>query len=232
MKILIVEDEPPIAEHIERCLRRLLAPGAPRVRLAFTLEEARDRLRAEPFDLCLLDLNLSGSSGYDLLQEALALPPRVIIVSAHAEQAITAFEYGVVDFVPKPFTLERLGKALERARARRPGPGRAKYLAYRLGRESRLLEVAAVAYFKGARVFVEARLRDGGRVLLEKHLNRLELVLPPSFLRVHRSYIVAIDLIDRFGRGPSSQPFLRLKDGTLLPVSRRRYPALRRRFAG
>jgi two-component system response regulator LytT len=230
MNILIVEDEPPIAAYIERCTRSLLQPRPCRIDAVHTLEEARARLRRQPVDLCLLDLNLSGASGYELLREALALPPRVIIISAHAEQAVTAFDYGVVDFVPKPFTLQRLQKALERARARKPGPARTKYLVYRLGPAHRLLAIAAVGYFRATRMFVEAHLRDGRRVLLEKHLNQLERMLPDAFVRVHRSYIVPIDFVDHFRSGRGAPPRLQLKDGTVRPVSRARYKALRQLF--
>jgi two-component system response regulator LytT len=230
VNVLIVEDEPPIAAYIERCTRSLLQPQHCRIEAVHTLEEARARLRGEPVDLCLLDLNLSGASGFELMKEALALPPRVIIISAHAEQAVTAFDYGVVDFVPKPFTLQRLQKALERASARKPDPARTKYLVYRLGPENRLLDIAAVAYFKATRAFVEAHLRDGRRVLLEKHLNQLERMLPDSFVRIHRSYIVAIDQIDHYRSGQGARTLLHLLDGTVLPVSRYRYKALRQLF--
>jgi two-component system response regulator LytT len=230
VRILIVEDEPPIAAYIERCARDLLRPLPCRIDVAHTLEEARARLHGEPVDLCLLDLNLSGASGYDLLKEALARPPQVIIVSAHAEQAITAFDYGVVDFVPKPFTPERLQKALRRARARKPGPARAKYLVHRLGGENRLLPVEEVAYFKASRIFVEAHLAGGRQVLLEKHLNQLERVLPDYFLRIHRSYIINVRHVDHFGHAPDAGHRMQLKDGTVLPISRPRYKVLRRIF--
>ncbi len=230
MKILIVEDEPPIAAYIERCTRALLKPATCRIDTVHTLEEARAHLRSEPVDLCLLDLNLSGANGYDLLQEAMALPPQVIIVSAHAEQAITAFDYGVIDFVPKPFTPERLQKAFRRYRQKKPGPPHTKYLVYRLGYENRLLAIAEIAYFKATRIFVEAHLRDGRRVLLEKHLNQLERILPDSFIRIHRSYIVQIDQIDHFRPEPGARQCMHLKDGTVLPISRYRYKALRQLF--
>jgi two-component system response regulator LytT len=230
VKILIVEDEPPIAAYLERCTRALLQPAACRIAKVHTLEEAKAHLRGEPVDLCLLDLNLSGASGYDLLQEAMALPLQVIIVSAHTEQAITAFDYGVIDFVPKPFTAERLQKAFQRYRQKKQAAPRTKYLVYRLGCENRLLAIAAAAYFKATRIFVEAHLLDGRRVLLEKHLNQLERILPDSFVRIHRSYIVQIDQIDHFLPEQGTRQRLHLKDGTVLPISRNRYKALRQLF--
>ncbi len=226
MRILIVEDEPPIADYIERCTRSLLKEKVRRIDVAYTLEDAGRHLRKQAVDLCLLDLNLSGSDGYDLLKQVLALPSQSIIISAHAEKAITAFEYGVIDFVPKPFTLKRLQKAFDRYLGKGPGSAQMKFLAYRRGSENRLLAVETVIFFKATRVFVEAYLQDGRKILLEKHLNQLERILPAGFLRIHRSYIANISHVDSYRHCGASRYRLQLKDGTFLPISRYRYPAL------
>ena len=227
MRILIVEDEPPIAEYIERCTRFLLKENSPQIFVVYTLEAATHYLQKQGIDLCLLDLNLSGSDGYDLLKQALAMPFQSIIISAHAEKAITAFEFGVVDFVPKPFTPERLQKAFDRYLGKSSAPSQMKYLVYRLGKENRILAVTDVVFFKAIRIFVEAYLADGRKVLLEKHLNRLERILPEDFIRIHRSYIVNIRHIGCYRHCGESRYRLQLKDGTVLPVSRYRYPVLK-----
>ncbi len=227
MRILIVEDEPPIAEYIERCTRLLLKGSIRRIDAVYSLEEARLFLRKNKIDLCLLDLNLSGTDGYDLLKQALAMPFQSIIISAHTEKAVSAFEYGVIDFVPKPFTIERLQKAFDRYLDKSSAPSQMKYLVYRLGKENRLLAVDDVVFFKAIRIFVEAYLGDGRKVLLDKHLNQLEHVLSADFIRVHRSYMVNIHHFDCYQHSGESRYRLQLKDGTVLPVSRYRYPALK-----
>jgi DNA-binding LytR/AlgR family response regulator len=226
MRILIVEDEPPIADDIERCTRALLGERVRSIDVVYTLAEARQRLRNRAIDLCLLDLNLSGADGFDLLKQVLAMPQQIIIVSAHAEKAITAFEYGVIDFVAKPFTRERLQKAFDRYLGKGPGSSHMKYLVYRCGSENRLQEIDQIVFFKASRVFVEAYLEDGRKILLEKHLNQLERILPEGFVRVHRSYIVNIGHVGHYLHCGKSRYRLHLKDGTILPISRTRYPAL------
>ncbi len=228
MRILIVEDEPPIADYIERCTRSLLNDRIRRIDVVHTLDEADFILRKRRVDLCLLDLNLSGTDGYDLLKTAMSMPFLSIIISAHIERAVEAFEFGVIDFVPKPFTVERLQKAFDRYLEISAAPVHAKYLAYRLGHENRLLETRDVSYFKATRVFVEAYLHDGRKVLLDKHLNQLEQVLPDRFFRIHRSYIVNLDHIGSYLHTGASRYRMVLKDGTVLPVSRFRYRALHR----
>lgn len=227
MRILIVEDEPPIAGYIERCTRSLLQGLVKRIDVVYTLEEAERYLQKKAIDLCLLDLNLSGADGYDLLKKTLAMPFQSIIISAHAEKAVSAFEYGVVDFVPKPFTPERLQKAFDRYLGKDAAPAPIKYLAFRLGRESGLLAVETVVFFKAIRIFVEAHLDDGRRVLLNKHLNQLNRFLPDCFFRSHRSYIVNIGHLRCFRPAGKGGYRLQLKDGTMLPLSRARYRALK-----
>ncbi len=222
MRILIVEDEPPIAEDIERTVRSLLGRRVRDVEVCWTLDKALRRLEGEGIDLCLLDLNLSGESGFALLQQAAARPFPTIIVSAHTEQALRAFEYGVLDFVPKPFTRGRWKKALDRCFDRRPpDPGsEARLLVARRGRDNLLVPTAEVLFFKAARCLVEAYLEDGRQILLDKPLDQLEKILPSRFLRVHRSFLVDRDRIASYAHSGGGLYRLRLKNGLDLPLSR------------
>ena len=109
---LIVEDEPPIASSIKQSLDTILKGNDPEFYITHTLREAMTLAENKNFDLCFLDLNLSGESGFDLLNKFTS-SFYTIIISAYSEKAIEAYEYGVIDFVPKPFHLERLKKLLD-----------------------------------------------------------------------------------------------------------------------
>jgi len=222
MRILIVEDEPPIAEDIERSVRAILGDRIEAVETCWTLDKAVRRLEAGRVDLCLLDLNLSGESGFALLQQAVSRPFPVIVVSAHTDQALRAFEFGVLDFVPKPFTRERLRKALDRCFGRRPPEPEAavRTLVVRRGREDILVPVAEVRYFKAARYLVEAHLVGGAQFLLDKPLDLLEKILPPKYVRTHRAYLVDRDRIESIAHRGGGTYRLRMKDGEELPLSR------------
>lgn len=78
------------------------------------LEDAQDSLVSQPVDVMFLDLNLHGKDGFLLLHEQLVQPFHTIVVSANTDRALEAFELGVLDFVGKPFTQERIDKALQR----------------------------------------------------------------------------------------------------------------------
>ncbi|MEO1370054.1 MAG: response regulator, partial [Acidobacteriota bacterium] len=101
---MIVEDEALVARRLRRLLVDIL--GADRVEILWSpdLPDARRRLAdGTRIDALFLDLNLNGRDGFDLLSEAVAGRFETIVVSAHAERAIEAFEYGVLDFIAKPF---------------------------------------------------------------------------------------------------------------------------------
>jgi DNA-binding LytR/AlgR family response regulator len=221
VRILIVEDEPPIAGYIERCVRSILGPMVQDIWSAFSLEGALTALADHPVDLCLLDLNLGGRDGYEVLMRATSHRFQTIVVSAHPEQAIRAFELGVIDFVAKPFGPDRMRLALDRYFGRAKGTAATRYLTFRKHNQTRLLPVADVVYLKAARYLVEANLADGRQELLEKPLHQLERILPEQFVRTHRSYLVRLDQVTSFEHKGGSTYVVKLRNGEVLPLSRR-----------
>jgi len=226
MRILIVEDEPPAAEYIERCIRSIIENKIKNIQISHTLEDAIIYLQKAQIDLCFLDLNLSGEDGYDILRHALSKSFHTIIISAHSDQAIKAFEYGVIDFIPKPFNIERLRKAFDRYFGQAEHHRQTKFLVYRKANKNYLLPIKEVMYFEAARILVEAHLQDRKMELIEKSLNRLEEILPAHFVRIHRSYIVNLNYITSYQHSGRSVYKVLLKDGQTLPISRHRIKAV------
>lgn len=216
MKIAIVEDEAIVAQRLERMIRAIAGADAESIVHAPTLDDAVALFATSRPDLVFLDLNLDGRNGFRLLEDAAAASFQTIVVSAHHEQALRAFDYGVTDFVAKPFSEERLRKAIDRAFGRGGAPGgRARCLAVRKGREIRTIPIERIAFIRGADDFSELHLDDGTSHLHQKTLSALEVVLPPTFARVHRSYIANLART-RGMRGGA----LVLDDGHLLPIGR------------
>lgn len=228
MRLLIVEDEPLAARRLARLCEQQLGPGAPPPRVCASLDEARALLAERDVDVLLLDLNLSGEDGFALLAEAATGAFQTVVVSANTDQALRAFELGVLDFVPKPYTPERLALALARVGSRAVTPLRT--LAVRKGGGVVLVPLDSVAYIQGAGDYAELVLREGGTELSEKSLERLEQLLPADFLRVHRSYLVRLTDIRELVASEGSRTAVELRDGTRLPVGRSRLSALRKRL--
>lgn len=197
-------------------------------RLFEEIDAARAYLDRHETDLLLLDLNLNGRDGFGLLREWVACSFQTIVVSANADRAIEAFEYGVLDFVPKPVCRERLEKALLRASEfQGPAPTALRYFSVRHAGSFRLIEASDVLYLRGAGKYSELVLRDGSTVLHDKSLEQLSLILGPTYSRIHKSYLVELANIEKLKvqRGGKYQAILR--SGHRLPVGRSRYVKLR-----
>ena len=173
-------------------------------------------------DLVLLDLNLNGDNGFDLLATAVSKPFHTIIISAYKDQAITAFEYGVLDFVPKPFNRERLEQALQKIVASEKVK-EAKFLAIKKRQRIQLISVEDVIYIKGAGTYTELFLANGRKELHNKSLEKLEQLLSHSFERVHKSYLLKMSEIKGITVEPGSKYIAELKNGIRIPIGRTKY---------
>ena len=229
MRILIVEDERPIAEYIESMTRECLPDVPLSIRVCFDLEDAVEHLFSQPIDLCLLDLNLHGDDGFRLLEHAAAGSFHTIVISANTDRALEAFRYGVLDFVPKPFDRTRLAEALARLERAHSAHRAMELLAVKVGGAVRLHPLDDVQYFLASGNYVEAHLAGGKCELVEKTMRQLEQILPPNFERTHRSYLVDVRRIAWFGHVAGGRYELRLRDGQVLPLSRDRVRVLKER---
>ena len=231
MRVLIVEDEPLLAQRLERFCREILGDRLESIRTASMFSEASGRLDEAPIDLLLLDLNLHGRDGMQLLASTVAGSFHTIIVSANTEQALRAFEYGVIDFIAKPFSRERLEQALQRVIDREGrAAGAAKFLAVRKLGKVELVEIDRVLYVEGAGAYAELVLEDGRRELHDKTLEKLHALLPPVFERIHKSYVVRWSAVKTLHAQEGSHYEVELRNGLRLPVGRTRYKELREKL--
>ncbi len=113
--VLIVDDEPDLAELLSLTLRRMNL----RTRTAPDVGTAQRLLRGEPFDLCLTDMRLPDGNGLDLVawiqQNRSQLPVAVITAHGNVESAVRALKLGAFDFVSKPLDLGMLRKLVDSA---------------------------------------------------------------------------------------------------------------------
>lgn len=231
MNILLVEDEARIARRLERMTRDYFGARLETLTSCDALPAALHTLATAPPDLLLLDLNLNGQDGFDLLNSVAAGAFHTIIVSAYTDKAITAFAHGVLDFVPKPFTEERLAQAFARlttpARPVSKPENALQFLAVKKQGSLVLIDIQDLRYIKGAGIYTELHLLNGKKELHDKSLEKLAQLLPASFERVHKSYIVCLAQAEKIIVQEGSSYRLLLKNGELLPIGRSRYKELR-----
>ncbi len=233
MKILIVEDERPTAEDIKFIVVKLLGEKNVSVNIQNSLAGAELYLSEKPIDLLLLDLNLHGKNGYDLLKNFAAQSFHTIVVSANTDKAIEAFEYGVLDFIPKPYNEERFRQAFDRFDLKSSnGGGGLKYLSVKKKGKVDLIPIENVKYFKGANVYVEIHQNDGTIELYNKTLDALCQLLPINFHRIHKSFIVPLTLISSIEIHVGGKYEVVLFNGEKLPLSRNYYKTLKEILSG
>ena len=232
MKILIVEDEASIAERIQRMVMEITGESKQFIRIASTFDQAVLYFTENVIDLLLLDLNLNGRNGFQLLQQAVAGSFHTIIISAYQEKAIEAFEFGVLDFVSKPFTYERLQKAFERLEQKSATGNTAKCLAIRKSGNIVLVNTDDVKYIKANGDYSYLYLNDNNKLLHDKSLENLEIILQPIFFRIHKSYVVKLSGIKKIHVSAGSKYEVELIGGELLPVGRTRYKVLKEMLLG
>jgi len=234
MNILILEDEMRIARRLARMTRQYFEYQPARIELCDALPKGLAWLEKHSVDLLLLDLNLNGEDGFTVLQTMVSHSFHTIIVSAYTEKAITAFAYGVLDFVPKPFDEARLFKAFDRLRATAPPPAQhqtLQHLAIRTSGSVKLVPVTQVNRIHGAGNYSELHLFSGQTELHDKSMDALEQLLPSDvFVRIHRSCIIRWQEADKLLIEPGGRYAIRMKNGDLLPVGRSRYKDLRSRL--
>lgn len=231
MQILIVEDEARIARRVERFTREILGDQLSGLTIKPKLSAAMDHILNHPIDVLLLDLNLHGKDGFDLLKTAVAHSFHTIVVSAYRDRAIEAFEYGVIDFIPKPFDIARLGKAFERITDLTQKAGYAtKYLAIKKQGRIHLLGIDDMVYLQGANIYSEVFLQNGKKELYDKSLEKVFQLLPSNFERIHKSYIVNMQQAQEILVHSGSKYELLLKNGEILPIGRTRYKAIKEKF--
>jgi len=222
MRVIIIEDEPPIAEDIEAACLEMFGDRIRQISVFHSLEKSSNYLETHPIDLCLLDLNLHGENGYEILKQAACVAFKTIVISAYTNQAIEAFELGVIDFVPKPFSKERLKKAFERYLGITEKPDKKiKYFVIRRQGKYHLISLRDICYFRSEGYLVEVHLKSGKSELTDKSLSQLEQILPDHFIRIHRSYIVDLREVVSYYHNKGGLYHVILKDETVLPLGRK-----------
>lgn len=225
MNILIVEDITLIAEHIANLVKKYLKNS--HINITHTLEAAALEMGEKNFDLLFLDLNLNGKDGFELLKAATASSFQTIIITANRDQAATAFDYGVFDFISKPILETRFKKAIDRfvngtANCRE----QLKYLGVKKRGTIKLISIDDIIYIKASGNYSEIYTKDHQQHLHDKNLEKLLQILPKTFIKTHRSYIVdqsQIKMVIKHGNGKFS---LQLHDEFSIPLSREIYKNL------
>jgi len=159
-------------------------------------------LHQEQVDILFLDVNLPGIDGLSFLS-TLQRPPRVILTTADPAHALKAFEIGVVDYLVKPYTFERLLRAVSRViGANDPAftsDAAPTHIFLKTGRESVRVAVEDILYIEAFGAISKVYTKTSVLVVSELLADLHQQLPAGAFIRVHKSYIVSRQSITRIG---------------------------------
>lgn len=211
MRIYITEDEPLAAQKLQLFLQKL-GERAEDITIYDSGEKLLEALQIAPFpDLLFLDIQMPGLTGLEVLgrlqEDANQL--KVIITSAYDQYAIDGFNFGVTDYLLKPYTLDRLRQALSKVR---PEP----VINIRCEGRTERIRVQDIVCLESNKDYTCFTLEDGRRLMTLGTLSGFEQQLPESaFARVQRSYIVGLKHVQSY----NSQSVL-LSTGVEVPIGK------------
>ncbi|HMM11161.1 MAG TPA: LytTR family DNA-binding domain-containing protein [Bacteroidales bacterium] len=245
IRTLIIEDEEPARNLLKSFLTQM-----PEIDLIGECSDGFQGLKCiqelQP-DLIFLDIQMPKLTGFEML-ELLDTLPEVVFTTAYDEFAIKAFELNAVDYLMKPFARQRLrqavDKVLERFSIKQSNQAGVEKLIHQMNDTGKPLERIVVK--SGSKIHVlplddiqQIEAQDdyvmihtaSGRFIKKETMQRLETQLPQEhFIRVHRSFIVNINQVQRIEQYGKESYLLILKNGNEVNVSKSRIKELKREF--
>lgn len=201
MKAIAIDDEPIALDII-----RSHASKVPflDLRAEFTdAFKALEYLQKESIDLLFLDIKMPDISGIDFFN-SLSKKPLVIFTTAYSEHAVTSFELDAVDYLLKPFSLARFikgcNKAYELYNYRNNVVETSDHLYVKTGYEQLKVYYEEILYLEASGNYVTFVLKDKNILSRSTFIEAINLLPADKFVRVHRSYLVAANKIDKVER--------------------------------
>ncbi len=203
---LIVDDEPLARNLLSDYVKKI--PYLNLVGTAGNAVNAMEILRRNTIDLIFLDIQMPELTGISMLK-VLQKKPMIIFTTAYSEYALESYELDVVDYLLKPITFERFLKAVEKANQRLPstdGPDKTpeklpSFVFVKDGTKLVKINLDEIIYVEGLKDYVTIHTRQQKIVSLQR-LKTLEEQLPSDqFIRIHNSYIIALNAISSVHKG-------------------------------
>jgi DNA-binding LytR/AlgR family response regulator len=222
---LAVDDEPPALDIMKKYIAAI-----PSLQLAGTCcnaVEALAVLQAQAIDLLFLDIQMPQILGTDFLR-TLRQPPRVIFTTAYRKFAVEGFELDAIDYLLKPVSFDRFLKAVNKVmEINLPGSNNQVdfedrknnqeelFINFRVDRKNLRISLSDILYVESLKDYIKVVTRSGN-IITKQSIISLEEVLPrDTFLRIHRSFIVALGKIESYssdvvGIGKKELPISRM----------------------
>ena len=219
IKCVAIDDEPIALSIIHEYWTRY---GGVELRCFTSPVEGMECVQATQPDIVFLDIEMNSHNGVELARE-LPQGTCLIFTTAYAQYAVDGFNVDAVDFLHKPIFYPRFERAMEKAVKwmglnRAPSPARRSTITLKVEHKNVVIDTDDILFIEAMDNYVKVFRRDKPMVLSQITMKEMENILPAEgFVRVHRSFIVALHAIDRFS---NRRIYLRDSDREI-PVGRK-----------
>jgi DNA-binding LytR/AlgR family response regulator len=200
IKAVAIDDEPPALSVLNAFCDKV---DFMELRKTFTnTEEALKYLSANTVDVIFLDVNMPAISGIDFYKR-LPEKPMLILTTAYSEFAVEGFNINAIDYLLKPFTFARFMQSVEKAMSLHnlskgiAREARQDYLVLRIDYSLMRIALNDILYIEGLDDYLKIHLRQQKPLVVRLTMKAILEKLPnETFIRVHRSYIVAMNKVE------------------------------------
>ncbi len=206
---IVVDDTPLAVEKLEGFIRQI-----PLLNLLKSFNsgiEAIAYMKTMLVDLVFLDIQMEQFSGLQFL-ESLQNRPEIVIVSAYSQYAVDGFNFSVADYLLKPFSFERFSKAIDKVQNNLGSRPHRDYMFVKTEYRMERINFSDILYIEGKGAYLRI-VTKAAKIMTLQNFQHMESLLPSdNFVRVHKSFIVAMNKIEHIERN-------RIKmGGELIPV--------------
>jgi len=236
IKAIIVEDEHDLRE----INRRLLENNFPDINVVGetdSVDGGVKLIQKEKPDLVLMDIEIIGGTGFNILQKVKPYNFKLVIITAFNQFAIKAIKFSAIDYILKPINEFEFVNAIESAlkmieQSQRElqlenfidlyeKQNRAKKIVLRTSESMHLVDISDIEYCKSDNTYTTFFLISGERILVSKSIKEFsDLLEDCDFFRPHQSYLINLNAVSRIDK--SDGGFVILKSGVEIPISSRR----------
>lgn len=150
--------------------------------------EALSLLKSSKIDLLFLDIQMPDIKGTDFAELINTTETRIIFTTAYSEYALKGFELNALDYMVKPISFKRFLSAVEKLPKQLATDE--NFIIIKSGYDLHKVKHEDIRYIESSSEYVYYYLESGKKIMANQSLSKLNNLLPSSFLRVHRSYIV------------------------------------------
>jgi len=207
IRCMAIDDEPLALQQIVTYINKV--PFLELVAQCQSALEARQFLEQDTVDAIFCDINMPDLNGMDFVK-SLATPPLIVFTTAYAEYAVEGFKVNAVDYLLKPFGLQDFQRAANRLKDRSLPPAPPKEEGSSdsddtifLKTEYRIVKVSvsSIRYIEAMSEYLKVYIEgDSKPIITLLSMKKMEERLPDNFMRIHRSYIVNLKMIQEVNK--------------------------------